>query len=182
MNLSQKIAEYGAEAVSYYAKMAKLRNDNEVREEFVSAQIAMKFFERDGLTTHVERDYLTIVRELGGEITLQDNSSMRGQRADVAIYGLDGLPHAIIEVKICDEGDRRGGEVIKDFEKISILRSKIGVDTYIAILMTDINDREICSARRKTFEENLESSFSGASDLIRSQDGEWEWQFLAGKF
>ena len=58
MDLSQKIADYGDDAVRFYGRMAKLDYDNEVREEIVSSWIARKMFENDGLK---------IGRELGRE-------------------------------------------------------------------------------------------------------------------
>ncbi|MBF0892519.1 hypothetical protein HKD28_14035 [Gluconobacter sp. LMG 1744] len=182
MDLSQRIAEYGAEAVNYYVKMARLKYDNEVREEFVSARIAIALFERDGLAAHVERDYLRIVQELGNEVSSKDISSMGSKRADIAIYNCDGNPLAVIEVKICDEGDRNGAAVLSDYEKIQNLRERVTIDTYLAILLTDINDTKRCEIRRGNLEESLHSPFTGDSGLIRSQDAAWEWQFLAGKF
>lgn len=182
MDLSQKIADYGADAVRFYARMAKLDYDNEVREEFASSWIARKLFENDGLTVHVEREYTRIIRDLKNEVTSTDISSMGGWRADIAIYGPDGSPLSIIEVKICDEGDRGGTAVLRDREKINVLSKRVKIDTYLAILLTDINDTNKCADRRQCLEKKLPGSFTGDSGAIRALNGEWEWQFLAGKW
>ncbi|MFT8803559.1 MAG: hypothetical protein ABF812_16505 [Gluconobacter cerinus] len=178
---SQTIANYGAAAVKKYRDISGIRNDNEIPEIFLGGQIAIGLHEEFRLQCHVERPYLTILKELGGRIDDEVISSMGGLRSDVALYR-EGRPFALVELKICDERDARGGKVLADLEKMRRLSVRTQIDTYLGILLTDI-DGEECKGRRNKIELLLKTPFTAESQLVQASHGaNWKWQFLAGRF
>ncbi len=182
MDFSQKIADIGTEALKAYRNMSGIRHDNEIPEVFLGGQIALGLHNQCGVHVHVERPYLDILRELGGSVGSDEINTLGGLRADVAIYK-DSMPIAIIELKICDEGDRRGGKVLADLEKMKTLSEGRKLDTYLGILLTDMDKGLLCDKRRAQIETLLEGRFSGEGALeAASGNAGWNWQFLAGKF
>ncbi|MFT9220594.1 hypothetical protein [Gluconobacter oxydans] len=178
---SQNIANYGAAAVKKYRDISGIRNDNEIPEIFLGGQIAIGLHDEFRLQCHVERPYLTILKELGGRIDDEVISSMGGLRSDVALYR-EGRPFALVELKICDERDARGGKVLADLEKMRRLSVRTQIDTYLGILLTDISRKE-CADRRSIIEKTLGANFSAHSSLeLAGYGADWKWQFLAGRF
>ncbi|GBR70947.1 hypothetical protein [Gluconobacter kanchanaburiensis] len=182
MDFSQNIVELGTLAVKLYRDMSGIQHDNEIPEIFLGGQIALGLHNQCALHAHVERPYLDILRELGGSVGSEEINAFGGLRADVAIYK-DNIPIAIIELKICDEGDRRGGKVLADLEKMKTLSEGRKLDTYLGILLTDMDKGLLCDERRTQIEALLEGRFSGAGALeAASRNAGWNWQFLSGKF
>ncbi|MFT8716079.1 hypothetical protein [Gluconobacter potus] len=178
---SQNIANYGAAAVKKYRDISGIRNDNEIPEIFLGGQIAIGLHDEFRLQCHVERPYLTILKELGGRIDDEVINSLGGLRSDVALYR-EGQPFALVELKICDERDARGGKVLADLEKMRRLSVRAQIDTYLGLLLTDISRKE-CADRRTIIEETLGANFSNHSSLEPAGYGaDWKWQFLAGRF
>lgn len=182
MDFSQDIVELGTHAVKAYCEMSGIQHDNEIPEIFLGGQIAFGLHNQCGFHAHVERPYLDILRALGGSVGSEEINTFGGLRADVAIYK-DSIPVAIIELKICDEGDRRGGKVLADLEKMKMLSKGRKLDTYLGILLTDMDKGLLCDKRRIQIERLLEGPFSGEGTLeAASGNAGWNWQFLAGKF
>ncbi|MBF0851038.1 hypothetical protein HKD27_08915 [Gluconobacter sp. R75690] len=182
MDFSRKISELGTKAVKAYREMSGIRHDNEIPEIFLGGQIALGLHTQCGIHVHVERRYLDILQELGGSVGREEIDDLGGLRADVAIYR-DKTPIAIIELKICDEGDRRGAKVLADLEKMNLLTKRCALDTYIGILLTDLSNDVRCADRRPELERLLGEPFSEEGPLEpASQGADWNWQFLSGKF
>ncbi|MFT8491040.1 MAG: hypothetical protein ABF672_10900 [Gluconobacter oxydans] len=178
---SQSIANYGAAAVKKYRDISGIRNDNEIPEIFLGGQIAIGLHEEFRLQCHVERYYERILEDLCFTIDSDLKKAFGSKRADVALYR-DGKPFAIIELKICDERDRNGRNLLDDLEKMRELALKTGIEIYLGTLMTDVRKVE-CAKRRATIEKKLEGCFSAHSSLEPAGYGAgWKWQFLAGQF
>ncbi|MCG4261411.1 hypothetical protein K6W36_12630 [Acetobacter senegalensis] len=180
MKLSQSIARHGAEAVKTYRTVSGIKQDNEVPEIFLGGQIAIGLNRDLNFQAHVERPYLTIIKELGGTIDDQCIESMGGLRADVALYQ-EEKPLAIVELKICDERDHRGWKVLADLEKMKRLSEQTEIAMYLGVLLTDTHQE--CKDRRKSLETILGQKFEADSGLeAAGKDAKWNWQFIAGKF
>ncbi|BCK74456.1 hypothetical protein AA0242T_0897 [Acetobacter aceti NRIC 0242] len=178
---SLSIVHHGVEAIKAYRTISGIQQDNEMPEIFLGGQIAIGLNRELGLQVHIERPYLRIMKELGVTINDQIIEDMGGLRADIAIYR-EGKPLAIIEFKICDERDRRGGKLLADLEKMNQLSSQTKISTYLGVLLTDTANAT-CAERRKTLETVLGQKFEQASNLEPAgNNAEWHRQFIAGRF
>ncbi|WP_291367519.1 hypothetical protein [Acetobacter sp. UBA5411] len=147
---SASIVRHGVEAVKVYRRISCIQQDNEMPEIFLGGQIAIGLNRDFGLQAHVERPYLRIMNELGLTINDQIIEDMGSFRADIALYR-EEKPLAIIELKICDERDRRGGKLLADLEKMKLLSRQTGISTYLGVLLTDTANAT-CKDRRKALE------------------------------
>ncbi|NHN91067.1 hypothetical protein [Acetobacter sicerae] len=180
-NYNLSIVRHGVEAVKVYRSISGIPRDNEMPEIFLGGQIAIGLNRDLGLQAHVERPYLRIMNELGLTINDQIIEDMGGLRADIALYR-EEQPLAIIELKICDERDRRGGKLLADLEKMKLLSRQTGISTYLGVFLTDTANAT-CKDRRAVLETVLEQKFEQASNLESAgNNAEWCWQFIAGRF
>jgi len=125
---------------------------------------------------HVERPYTVIARELGIELSNELLAELGGLRADVAIYQ-DGLPSAIVELKIYDEG-LPAYAIAADLFKAQKLvnRARLGnLRAYVGVMICETSNCSLENRARKLEEAIHQKVYSG--EARQSVDGQWHWCF-----
>ena len=107
MDLPTAICDAGVEAVLKACEISGPEEENEIREEFLSALMAVNLHRALAKPVRVEVPYTIIYGECVGTIPLDTEKKIGGYRADIALYEQKGSlirPTAIVEVKKYDEG------------------------------------------------------------------------------
>jgi hypothetical protein len=178
MDIAKAVIEFGTLAVKRYNEISGAKQDNEVPEAFLGPFIVSRLYDefRPEWTFRIERNYRDIANELGLEIPPKVEKSLSG-RADVAGYK-NGIPSALIELKIYDE--RSGGDspILDDFYKVEKLVSlcKSNLQRYVGAMICDTATGGI-KVKVAPFEEALGRRVSRGKRIF-SRDDAWEWCFV----
>jgi hypothetical protein len=178
MDIRTAINEFGSEGVRHYREISSIVADNEVPEAFLSGFIASRLHDRFGCPVHVERSYMTIAKDIGVEPSPELEAEIGGYRADVAMYQ-EGLPPAIIELKIFDEGCQLSS-IRDDLDKMDRLARRGKLRGYVGLLICETSSKNL-----KARKDDLEDALRREILLSRSQkstDGKWSWCFGCAQF
>ena len=182
MTLVESIVEHGIKAVLAYREISGNENDNQVPEVFLGSWIARGLHEDLGVSAHVERCYTRVAFDLGMTVTPELVGIMGGWRADVVVYE-GGRPKALVEIKIHDE---RGsdGLILRDLDKMRRLSGYTGLQTCLAVLVTEVATGPSCEERASRLGTFLGGMFDVLGDPRKANGGtaDWSWQFVCGSF
>ena len=148
MNLPAIICDAGAEAILKGRKIWGAKNDNEIREEFLSALMAVNLHEMLEKPVRTERNYALLCKELGLEVTAEDINKVADYRADIVIYdnaGITTKPTALVEIKKFNE-TTPFSEIVVDLYKGKAVRLekhlKIYLGAFVCETAVDLEQRQ----------------------------------------
>lgn len=178
MDLAQAICDAGVEAVLEGRTIWGAKQDNELREEFISALMARHLHASVGKSIKFERYYTTIYGELamGKPRAVEIVEGIGGFRADLVIY--DGSPEsltpvAIIETKVFAEG-ASPINIISDLHKGDPVNLSSRISVYGAVLVCETTNQNL--EQRKAV---LQKDFNGTIVYSAPQKAlqDWHWCF-----
>jgi hypothetical protein len=171
MDAVKAVVDFGTAAVLRYRTMSE-EPDNRVQEYFLRTCIALGLYERFRCGVQLETLYTDVATSLGVPGGSELTNKIGGCKADIAVFQ-NGLPHAIIELKILDE-PRPLWKVEDDVRKVRRLGEICKIQGYCGVL--------ICQTAASLEEQThrLERSLlrkvhTGATQI--SRDGKWQWCF-----
>lgn len=176
-DLRTAIYEAGVDAVKEARNIWGATQDNEMREEFISALMAGILHRRLSRPIRVEVDYTAIYGELGFTPNTDIINKIGGYRADIVIYSNDAAnarPEAIVEVKKFAEG-ATVFSILADLHKGDAVELTRFTRVYGAVFVCETN--RILETRKALLEDALE----GQGNILFSPDQQslkgWAWCF-----
>jgi hypothetical protein len=176
-NIPNLICDAGHKAILEARTIWGGMQENEIREEFVSALMAGHLHRALDAPVRVEIDYAAIYGQLGLEITPEVINSVMGFRADIVIYRQDGervRPQSIIEVKKFAEG-ANVNSIIADLHKGDPIELPKHLQIYVGIFVCETTNQKL-EERMKTLEKAAVKQPILFSSPQRALKG-WLWCF-----
>jgi hypothetical protein len=140
MDLPAAICNAGVKAILDTREIWGTENVDVIREEFISALMAVNLHESLGLPVRTERLYTEQYRKLGFDPSGSDiRTNIGGLRADIVIYdtpGEEGKPLAIIEYKIFAEGGKKRN-IVADLRKGDAVELRKHIKIYLVVLICE---------------------------------------------
>jgi len=130
-------------------------NDNDMREEFLTALMAVELHNVLGKPVRTELKYHAIYRVLAES---SSGERIKGERADVVIGKMDGdkfVPTAVVEVKKFAE-NASVANIISDLDKSRSIRSTLHLDIYAGVLVCQTSASTLIE-RKEMLEKALDS-------------------------
>jgi len=149
-------------------------NDNDMREEFLTALMAVELHNVLGEPVRTELKYHAIYRVLAES---SSGERIKGERADVVIGKMEGdkfVSTKIIEVKKFAE-NASVANIVADLDKSRSINSAVHVDIYAGVLVCQISTAAL-DERKKMLENALNSEIV-YSDEECSKSKQWRWSF-----
>jgi hypothetical protein len=174
MDLRKEICEAGRRAVLKGRNIWGGANDNDMREEFLSALIAIELHEALLKPIRTELEYHAIYRVLA---QTSSGERIKNIRADVVIGEMDGIefvPTAIIEIKKFAEGGSIDS-VVADLKKSDLLKLVPPVDAFAGVLVCETTSGSL-QARKAVLESWFKESVV-FSTSEKSKNEKWKWCF-----
>ncbi len=166
------ICEAGRSAVLKGREIWGGLNDNDMREEFLSALIAVELHNTLRTPIRTELQYLAMYRSFAAE---NPDEITQRVRADVVIGEMKGdhfIPTAIVEIKKFAEG-ASVANILADLDKGVSLAQRVGL--YAGVFVCETPSTKISER-----EEMLKQAHKGEvffSKRVKALSGEWYWSF-----
>jgi hypothetical protein len=171
------ICDAGVKAVFKAKTIWGADQENEVREEFLSALMAVNLHRALGKPVRVEVDYTIIYGEVVGlPITADTITKVGGYRADIVVYDQSGgkfRPKAIVETKKFAEGANVYG-ILADLRKGDPVDLRTHVRVYAAVFVCET--RDTLEDRKRVLEDALEGQGRIVFSSPQNARG-WRWCF-----
>jgi hypothetical protein len=174
-DLPRIICTAGAMAVLEAREIWRPENDNQVREEFLSALMAANLHRALGVPIRVEGSYTAGYEALELGLARSVVNEIGGFRGDILIYDRSGTrPESLIEVKKFDEGVQPAA-IWSDLTKARTVGLSKALRLFAGVL--------VCETSRVGIEERenklrpAEKHTATFSAPIKARNGEWRWSF-----
>jgi hypothetical protein len=186
VTLEDQVALFGTEAIIEYRDKPAIRsNEPSIPEACISLSIASQLIKTSKLDARVEVAYPKILKSLGASgpaIT----PKFGGQRADITTYE-QGVPSALIEIKIIDESRKPEG-IVNDWRKVALLQNHLRetglpiIPGYLGALVCDTPNRTTDQAIDSLCEAlALDPSLIMRGTVTTASLSGWEWVFICVK-
>jgi hypothetical protein len=182
MDYSADIRDAGMKAVLEAKEIWNLEQDNEVREEFISALMARNLHKALNTPIRTEVLYTKLYEVLvSPKIPVDIVNQIGLRRADVVIYERPSmLPMGIVEVKKFDESANASG-IIEDLHKTKLV---VGMNSRVRIyggVLVCQTTGQCLSSRQDFLQKEVPSaqwSFSGENKVHHQDPNKaWSWSF-----
>jgi hypothetical protein len=178
MDLSSAIRDAGMKAVLEAYEISRPEQENEIREEFLSALMARNLHRTLAKPVRVEVPYTVIYGELvpASGVPVDILKKIGGYRADITVYEQEGAlirPTAIVEIKKFAEG-ANASSIFDDLHKGDSVELGKHLPIYAGVFVCQTSGS--LQDRKEALQNALGHRivFSDAKDALK---GDWQWCF-----
>jgi hypothetical protein len=177
------IRDAGVGAVLEAKKIWNLEQDNEVREEFLSALMARNLHKALNVPVRTEVLYTKIYGDLVcRNMPVETANRIGGLRADIVICErLSVKPAAIVEVKIFDEGIKPSS-ILDDLHKADSVKLRDYLQIYAGVFVCETSSESL-SDRQDLLRRDAPTArweFSAANEVVQKCDPNKKWWWCFG--
>jgi len=181
MELQRAICKAGTEAVLQGKEVWGIENVNELREEFLSALMAIHLHSALSLPARTEQLYTGLCDKFGIDVTVDVKKKIGGLRADIVIYESskeNSKPITLVEIKKFAEAGK-SLSISDDLRKDVAVLLKSRMKIYAGVLVCETTTEQIEKRQATLKNALLDGKIVFSAPVTTSQN--WQWCFACAE-